>query len=269
MIVLLPVAMPTQPIAFTPDFVHHLSLMGLSLTTAGVRAVDAATRFEGPATIGDLDIWGAPASIGAFTYLGAGGVFHNATIGRYCSVSTGLQVGMTRHPTDSLSTSPIAYVGDFLNFESHFADADPDWARAMPLHDYDLRPETTIGNDVWIGTNVYIKDGVRIGDGAVIGAHSVVTRDVEPYAIVGGSPARVIRMRFPDALIERLLRLRWWQYNVLEIGGLDMRRAEACVSALEDAQAAGRLLPYDPPIITLVEERDRYDAVALLARQRA
>ncbi len=78
------------------------------------------------------------------------------------------------------------------------------------LHPYVWRVRTTIGNDVWIGENVQIKGGVSIGHGAVIGMGSVVTRDVAPYEIVGGNPARLIRMRFSPEIVEALLKMAWW-----------------------------------------------------------
>jgi hypothetical protein len=83
----------------------------------------------------------------------------------------------------------------------------------MPdVADHNTRGDVVIGNDVWIGINAFIGSGLTIGDGAVIGAHAVVTRDVPPYAVAGGNPARVIRHRFAEAQIEALLAIRWWDW---------------------------------------------------------
>lgn len=122
-------------------------------------------------------------------------------------------------------------------------------------------PHTTIGNDVWIGTNSYIRDGVTIGDGVIVAAHSVVTRDVPPYPIVGGSPARIIRYRFSDALIERFQAVGWWRCNLLDIPTIDLSDAESAVSHLEDAIPAGTLNGYASTPINLLAEHHRYTAI--------
>jgi virginiamycin A acetyltransferase len=260
--------MTYRHIDFAPDFVAHLLRLGVDVGPMPPLDIHFATMIEPPVRLAGLDTWQHPATIGAFSYFGVRGIFHRATIGRYCSVSDNLQVGMTRHPTTMLTTSPIGYVPDYLNFESFFRDGGG-WARALPLADYDHKPFTTIGNDVWIGCNVYLKDGVTIGDGAVIGAHAVVTRDVPPYTIVGGSPARVIRDRFDGRTVERLLALRWWNYNLLEIGGLDMTDVDRAIGTLEE-RIAGGLEPYAPLPVNLVEEHSRFAAIrGFLARQRA
>jgi tetrahydrodipicolinate N-succinyltransferase len=98
----------------------------------------------------------------------------------------------------------------------------------------------TIGSDVWTGHNVNILPGVSVGDGAVIGAGSVVTRDVPPFAIVAGSPARVLRMRFSERTIERLLCLKWWELELSELTGLPFRDVECCLDQIEEIRARRR-----------------------------
>jgi len=247
-----------RAIPFDTDFCNHLAIMGVSLGASGTRHVHPDTMLESPMTLLGTDIWRDKVAIGAFSYVCANSIVANARIGRYCSISEGVQIGMTRHPADWLTTSPISYISDFMNFERHFADKLPDWRRGLARHDYDIRPETLIGNDVWIGANVYIKDGVTIGDGAIIGAHSVVTREVPPYAIVVGNPGRILRHRFDEAMIERLLALKWWDYAILDFEGWDVRDIAGAVSALEDAVAAGAVDPYQPASFNLCEEYDRF-----------
>jgi virginiamycin A acetyltransferase len=95
------------------------------------------------------------------------------------------------------------------------------WNETVPaLHKLPLKGDTVIGNDVWIGQNAVILPGVKIGDGVIIGAQSVVGCDAEPYSIIAGNPARVVRKRFDDALIELLLQLKWWDLPVEEINNL-------------------------------------------------
>lgn len=263
--------MGVRRIEMSAEYAQHLHWLGIAIGALSVFEIDEETVIEGPASLGGTAIWGAPARIGAFTYFCPGGRFLNASIGRYCSVADGVQVGMTQHPASFLTTSPIGYCPGFEHFEAHFESEEPGWARALPLAGgYEMRPATRIGNDVWIGANVYIRDGVTIGDGAVLGAHAVVTRDVPAYAIVAGSPARLIRYRFAEPLVERLLALRWWDYNLLDIGGLDVRDAARAVALLEDRIAAGDLQRYAPRAINLVAEHGRFAAIRdFLMRQRA
>jgi hypothetical protein len=104
-------------------------------------------------------------------------------------------------------------------------------------------PNVTIGNDVWLGETALLKRGVSIGDGAVIAARAIVTRDVPPYAIVAGAPARVVRYRFPEPIIERLLRSAWWRFGPDQLQPLDVRDPESFLNRLEDAIAAGMKPP--------------------------
>ena len=92
----------------------------------------------------------------------------------------------------------------------------------------------TIGNDVWTGHNVNIMSGVNVGDGAVIGAGSIVTKDVPPYAIVAGVPATIRRYRFSEGIIARLLRAKWWELELADLGGLPFRDVERCLDTIEN-----------------------------------
>lgn len=111
------------------------------------------------------------------------------------------------HQMNAVSTFP------FYIFEGWHQDAPP-------LSDLQLRGDTVVGNDVWIGQNVTILPGVHIGDGAIIGLNSVVGSDVPPYTVVAGNPAKEIRKRFDDELIQIMLKLRWWDKSIEEIDSL-------------------------------------------------
>jgi len=120
-------------------------------------------------------------------------------IGKFCSIAWNVTIFLGgNHRSDWIASYP--FPTSFDRFPS-----------ARGIEDFlQTRGDVTIGNDVWIGINAIILSGVTIGDGAVIGAGSVVTGDVEPYAIVSGNPARLIRKRFSDEEIEKLLEIRWW-----------------------------------------------------------
>ena len=125
-------------------------------------------------------------------------------IGKFCSIACGAKFLFTsaNHALGSLSTYPFP-----IFFEEWGLDAK-DIRQA-----WDKRGDIVIGNDVWIGFEAVILSGVTVGDGAIIGSRTVVTKDVPPYTIVGGAPARPIRRRFEDAVIEKLEALRWWDWD--------------------------------------------------------
>jgi acetyltransferase-like isoleucine patch superfamily enzyme len=259
--------MALRRIEFTPEFVNHLALLGLHGVRPGAFAVDDASAFEPPADLRHAWVWGAPLEIGAFSYLGPDVFCTGARLGRYCSIAKLVQIGLSTHPADRLTSSPLSWKR-FEPFESHFRNADLAWERTLPAAPFDERPITAIGNDVWIGANAYIKDGVTIGDGAIVGAHAVVTRDVPAYAIAVGNPARVIRMRFDDATVERMQAVAWWRFNLLDLD-IDLTDPARALDAIEAAVAAG-LEPYATAPINLHEEHKRFrKAQRLLGREAA
>jgi acetyltransferase-like isoleucine patch superfamily enzyme len=139
--------------------------------------------------------------LGRYSYVGPQTGISHARIGSFCSIAGNCSIGAGSHPVDFVSTSP-AFLSGKNCMGVHFFE-----------HPYDPYKETVIGSDVWIGENSFIKGGVTVGDGAVIGAHSVVTHDVPPYAIVAGTPAKIIRFRFDEETIKALLELKWWDFS--------------------------------------------------------
>ena len=141
-------------------------------------------------------------TIGAYSYLAGHSTAHNTHIGRFCSVSKDLLCGLGEHPTTFVSTSPV-FFSTRGQCNTTFADRDA-FGESSPVE---------IGNDVWIGARVFVRDGLRIGHGAIIAAGAVVVDDVPDYAVVAGIPAKVIRMRFSDDQVARLLALNWWDWD--------------------------------------------------------
>lgn len=138
-------------------------------------------------------------SIGRYTYTCYDDEIVNCEIGQFCSISDDVIIGGAEHPIEWGSTSPVFQNVKHSGPKKRFAN-----------HRFDGIPRSIIGNDVWIGKRVIIKAGVHIGDGAIVGAGAVVTKDVPPYAIVAGVPARIIRYRFDADTIARLLTIKWW-----------------------------------------------------------
>ncbi len=131
-------------------------------------------------------------------------------IGKFCSIAEDVSILLGgQHPITNVTSYPLEFA---LKEAANLPFAYPD----IPY----FKHSVTIGNDVWIGFGATILPGVTIGDGAVIGARSVVTKDVEPYAIVGGNPAEVIRKRFSEEIIAELLRIRWWEWSIERIEAL-------------------------------------------------
>ena len=124
--------------------------------------------------------------------------FSQIKIGKYVSIARNVTLGLGQHPTNLVSTSPIIYNNNpqYLNVEQY------------------LKP-VEIDNDVWIGTSAIVMGGVHIHTGAIVAAGAVVTKDVPPYAIVGGVPAKIIKYRFDEPTRNKLLASKWWEYHVI------------------------------------------------------
>ncbi len=142
--------------------------------------------------------------IGRNTFIGKNSFLANCKIGRFTSIAENVCVVPSTHPIDYVSTSPSFYSVLGQNQQSFVKENK--YNENLSVDGFSL----IIGNDVWIGRNVQIKGGVRIGDGAVIGMGAVVTKDVPPYAVVGGVPAKLIKYRFSFEQITKLLELKWW-----------------------------------------------------------
>ncbi|VAW11535.1 Chloramphenicol acetyltransferase [hydrothermal vent metagenome] len=147
--------------------------------------------------------------IGYGSYLAEGATIRKAKIGKYCSIGPNVNCIFGKHPSSTFVSTHPAFFTSRKNIGVSYAKTQLFDEFAKP-GDNQGKYSIIIGNDVWIGANVAIMDGVKIGDGAIVAANALVNKDIEPYTIVGGVPAKPIKKRFSDSHIEFLLELRWW-----------------------------------------------------------
>ncbi len=154
------------------------------------------------------------------------------SFGDYCSIGNNTMFNPSQHPTNWLSVHPFQYwekcnsklYGNITN------------ENAIPFDEVPNNIE--IGNDVWIGERAVIMGGVKINDGAIVALGAVVTKDVPPYAIVGGVPARVIKFRFPQNIIDELIRLQWWNLPYEYIKTLPFNNIEECIKQIKNYKSS-------------------------------
>lgn len=184
-------------------------------------------KIEHPINLADNITLARHVSLGRFSYVSSGTRINSGTeIGRFCSIACGCELGVPNHPTSWLSTHPFQYGG------SQFSGYDA-YNNVNKIALEQPKP-TKIGNDVWIGAQVVISRGVTIGDGAVIAAKSMVNVDVPPYAVVGGVPARIIRLRFPAETIVKLQELKWWELPIEDLSNIKFDEINLAISQIED-----------------------------------
>ncbi|MGO2200634.1 CatB-related O-acetyltransferase [Pseudomonas helleri] len=174
---------------------------------------DKSSSFEGYNNIGRRCII-ISSSISRFTYVSADTKIVRARIGSFCSIAQEVLIGgLASHPLDWLSTHPVFY--------STKKQANYSFASSDQINEQGI---VEIGHDVWIGARAMILDNCKIGNGAVIAAGAVVVKDVPPYAIVGGVPARIIKYRFSDEKIEKIQQSKWWEQDIQALSKLNTRK---------------------------------------------
>lgn len=174
--------------------------------------------------------------LGSFSYSRTVSMDPDFCCGNYCSLATGIQLSAEEHPLDRVSTHPFTTHSHMRDFARKEFGAD--WV-VDPFRK--LGPAPEIGHDVWIGKDVMLKRGIKIGTGAVIAARSVVTKDVPPYAIVGGVPAKLIRKRFNDQIIEELLQSSWWDYMFVDFPKGGFGSIESFLDQFHRLKSEGKL----------------------------
>lgn len=183
--------------------------------------------------------------LGAFSYAETDQYLGRVSVGRYTSIANDVEIFGERHLSEWVTQSMLTY--DFGYPGIAMAHQDFGGGLPMPAHFPDrFGGPVTIGHDVWIGRHVQIARGVSIGHGAVVAAGSVVTKDVAPYTIVGGVPAKPIRPRFPEPLASALLESEWWDYPPTTLYRFDFRDPPRFCERLAAAKAAGDVERFEP-----------------------
>jgi acetyltransferase-like isoleucine patch superfamily enzyme len=206
-----------------PDAPRSAAVLGDIQLGEGVTL--EAVEFEQPNIISNFSFI-KESKIGSFSAAGHFLRCIRTDMGRFVSIGDNVLINAGVHPIEWLSTHMFTWARHPWKFTTAMPQRSD-----LPTHD--PRSTVHIGNDVWIGANVVIMPGITIGDGAVIGANAVVSRDVLPYAVVAGVPARQLRTRFEPETIARLLRARWWDLPIEHIQHLPFDDINACLELLE------------------------------------
>lgn len=222
--------------------IEHLARFGVTAKQSS--QMNGTVRFERKVVLFN-NVSVRDCSFGSYSYVAPFGHLLFADVGRYCSIGNNVAAGGSNHPMDHVSTSPAFYDRVF---------GGQAWAPAP----YDRRGDrVVIGNDVWLAAHSRVLPGITIGHGAVVGMGAVVAKDVPPFAVVVGNPARIVRQRVPEGLQERLMALSWWDYDwpaSPAAAGLDWRQPAHAIYQMEELVAEGRIGRLGPIVVQITED---------------
>jgi acetyltransferase-like isoleucine patch superfamily enzyme len=186
-------------------------------------------------------------SMGSGSYANSG--FLVGPMGRYCSIADRVQTMGERHPIEHVTTSSFPYrVGVRTIFDKMRRDFGIDATTVQPKA---ALPLPSLGHDVWIGTGAVLARGISLGTGCIVATGAIVTKDVPPYAIVGGNPAHLIRMRFDADIVRGLLDLEWWNFSPRALFDHDIRDPRAFIDTMQHAKS--QMEPFMPRVLTCEE----------------
>lgn len=175
----------------------------------------------------------------------------NTIVGRYSSIAHNVQRMYGSHPTDRFTTSMLTYDSKVAAFNDYIKSTNKEVTQIA--HGLPNGSPLIIGNDVWIGQDVtFSTSGINVGDGAIVAAGSLVTKDVPPYAIVGGVPARLIKYRFSLETIDKLLNLKWWNYGFADFNDINMNdNIEDFIYKLQNQIENSEIQHFNPKVLTI------------------
>jgi acetyltransferase-like isoleucine patch superfamily enzyme len=185
------------------------------------------SKIRGPLYMNRYAQLGPEVTVGKYSGMNEHTYIARAELGAFCAIGARTAINPFNHPTDWLSIHEFQYHPNSYDWVDEYKTMDR--LSRTP----EMFKTVTIGNDVWMGHNVNVMSGINVGDGAVIAAGAVVTKHVPPYAVMAGVPATVKRYRFSEAIIERLLRSRWWDLELSQLSGLPFNDIERCLDAIE------------------------------------
>jgi len=221
-----------ENITFINQSVDTKSAPGFDGLVLGALAQALSSVFEGPNVVERMGCVNR-SKIGGYSNVGFASYLADCVVGRYCNIGARVSIGGYEHPQDWLGITAYQWGKSTVPLVSSAIQ------RLLESNAPPRQRTTVIGSDVWIGDNSVVKRGVTIGDGVIVGAGCVVTRDVPPYAVVIGVPARVHRFRFELDIRQELLSSRWWEMELEELADLPFRSIADCVRTLSERSREG------------------------------